>query len=314
MQSLQSALDRTGAGVWHDFPRQAGGKGSNVWATAFIAAHLGRIDEGRSLAAGAVEQLLSLHRPSGGWGYDERILEDCDSTAWVLLAAAKAGVKVPRELLLPALRFILAHQHPGGGFVTYGELGPRVFGEIAARQGWFEPVPCVSAAALAALATYAPAELPAIQDGLCWLLAQRDAELWQPYWWYGFAYATYHGVAAVQQAKAELPRTLDRTLHAVLAARNDDGGFSGLVPGESNVFATALALLTIAALDPDRLGDHADAVQLLLDAQRDHGGWEGVAELRVPGGITEEILTMTDQGPFTTACVLHALDEVRRAL
>ncbi len=314
---LARDLDHHGEDLWRDHVGIHGSKGSNVWSSAFISAHIGRIDEGRELAASVARALLARRRPSGGWGYDENLLEDCDSTAWVLLAAAHAGVRVPPEPLVGALRFILSHQDPGGGFVTYGPAGQALFGDIAARAGWFTPQPCVTAAALHALATFAERGLPAIDLAARYLEDQRGPdELWQPYWWFGFPYATHHAVAALTQAGVPVPA--DRIARAVLHARRPDGGWAGAQPDHSNTFATAMALLTLMDTSPNADEPTHQAMNAtlwqLLDAQRADGGFEPAAELRVPGGVTEQTLTVLDRGPFTTACVLHALDRARHVL
>lgn len=304
-------------GLWRDYVRPQGSAGSDVWASGFVAAHVGGVAEARPLAAAVASALLERHRPSGGWGYDQALLEDCDSTAWVLLAARHAGVAVPRPRLVAALRFVLRHQHGCGGFVTYGPAGVELFGHVAARDGWFVPQACVSAAALLALATHAPRELPATAHGAGFLRERRgDDGLWHAYWWHGPAYGTYHAVRALQAADRLPAREAEVIASALRRARCADGGWSGATPGRSTSFSTALMLLALCTLrsPSEPVEGLAEPIELLLDTQRSDGSFNPSAELLVPGGTTRETLTMIDRGLFTTACALHALDEVRRAL
>ncbi len=315
---LVDELRRCPGGLWRDYGDDAsegssGRKGSNVWAAAFIAAQVGNIPSARAAAAGVVVELLARSRRSGGWGYDENLLEDCDSTAWVLLAARATDTPVPRERLLAALRFILGHQDRSGGFVTYGPRGVQLFGEVAGRDGWFRPQPCVTAAALAVLASYADRRLAASAEASRYLWGAVEDGLWRPYWWYGFSYATYHAVRALTQLGPLPAVAAAATTRAVLDARESDGGWSGKTPGRSLAFPTALALLTLLTLGYE--GPELEtAIALLLDEQLDDGGFEPSAELLVPGGVTGEAMTMLDQGRFTTACVLHALHDYRARL
>ncbi len=322
---LETALERAGGRLWRDYTDAQGRKGSNVWAAAFIAAHVGEVPETRALAARVTRALLEQRRPSGGWGYDEALLEDCDSTAWVLLAARSARVRVDRKQLIHGLRFILDHQRPGGGFVTYGPVGVELFGDIAQRDGWFTPQTCVSAAALAALATYAPRGLPASEQAVAYLLSARGEDrLWRPYWWHGFTYATYHAVRALRLA-GQLerdPALACAIVQATSQRRCSDGGWSGATAGRVNGFATALAVLTLCEViesSPDGSIETAtpilhEALATLLSLERPGGGFAASAELLVPGGSSGGTMTMLDRGPFTTACIVHALDRLRAHL
>lgn len=304
---LTGAVDATG--LWREYVT-ADRPGSNVWTSAFIAAHLGRVDGARDVATTVVHNLLALERPSGGWGYDEGLLEDCDSTSWVLLAARACGVRVPKDLLVRALRFLLRHQGACGGFPTYGPRGVELFGDVAGREGWFVPQPCVSAAALAALATYAPRELPETTMAAAYLRGRATDGLWRAYWWYGPAYATYHAVVALDLAGA-LDDTQKKTIgDALLGARLADGGWAGKDDDRSIAFATALALLTLLRVDaPDDALDAA--AERLVSMQSGSGVFSPSAELLVPGGAPARTLTLLDGGAFTTACAVHALDALR---
>jgi squalene cyclase len=305
---LAEGVSRRTDGLWHDYLRPDGSAGSNVWASAFIAAKVGDIPAARRLAASVVTALLERQRPRGGWGYDDHLLEDADSTAWVLLAAKSAGVHLSRSVVIPALQFVLSHQRPSGGFVTYGPEGLELFGDIAGRDGWFTPQPCVSAAAVAALTSYATPDLPALSEAVAFVEQAAVAGLWGAYWWHGPMYGTHHAVAALTKV-GRLPRAQARaTASAIVVRRNADGGWDGMHPRRSLVFPTALALSTLVELQADQQSFSASA-GLLMAHQHTDGSFRASAELLVPGGDGPTTMTMVDRGYFTTACALKALHQ-----
>ncbi|MCA9710058.1 MAG: hypothetical protein KDK70_29740, partial [Myxococcales bacterium] len=176
--------------------------------------------------------------------------------------------------------------------------------------GWFHPQPCVTAAALAALATYVGGELPAITSAARYLRRTAEGGLWHPYWWYGPSYATCLAVRALGAIGPLPPAAAATTIAAVLSAREPDGGWSGRVPGRSLPFPTALCLSTLLALGYEG-PELSAASDLLLARQRASGAFEASAELLVPGGVSAQTMTLVDGGRFTTACVLHALHALR---
>jgi hypothetical protein len=118
---LRGRLGMSTTGLWRDFSAPGISYGSTECVSAFMATLLAPIPEGRPLARAVSSTLLARARPSGGWGYREDVPEDCDSTAWVLLAAATSGVTAPPGLIRQSQEFILTHQRPGGGFATYND-------------------------------------------------------------------------------------------------------------------------------------------------------------------------------------------------
>lgn len=307
------AAARDPEGLWRDYSRPDGSFASNVWAAGFVAAHVGQIPAARPLAAAVVERLVAGRRKSGGWGYDETLLEDCDSTAWVLLAAEAAAVRLPREVVISSLRFVLRHQGDAGGFVTYGPSGLSLFGDIAERAGWFTPQPCVTAAAIAALAAYAPPTLPELGRAAEWLERAAEPVLWPAYWWYGPTYATYLAVRALRRSGRLSPAQARSIAAALLRERNADGGWSGKEAMRSLPFTTALALLALLELG-HRGPELQAAADFLLASQTPSGSFGASAELLVPGGVSADTMTLLDQGCFTTACALHALHDHRAVI
>ncbi len=316
---------RERSGLFHDFRTAPDKIGSTEWVSGFIGAHIGPIPEGRDLAAEVTAKLAPRARPNGGFAFREGTLEDCDSTAWVLLASLRCGARFSPDLESRALEFILSHQADDGGFATYGEAGRALFGSMAPRRGWFEPQACVTAAALLALLESGRGStlprLGAASDGAARYLslgsrAEVDAS-WTAYWWSGAAYATCFATRALASAKALSHLERDCVRSALRERQSDSGGFGSERGAPAHPFATALGLSTFLVREGDGPVETEmldAAIGFLLSNQRVDGSFPGSAELRVPGGISEETMTLVDAGPFTTATALSALDEVRSCL
>ncbi|MFO0552962.1 MAG: phytanoyl-CoA dioxygenase family protein [Polyangiaceae bacterium] len=319
---LASKLE-SATGMFRDYQVASNGasQGSTEWISAFIAAHVGRLPECQQLARGVVQALGQRARSSGGWAYREGTLEDCDSTAWVLLAGVRSGQGLPDAIEARALAFVAGHQSEDGGFVTYGWQGKRVFGDMAPRRGWFESQPCVTAAALLALVEAGKhgASSAVVQSGLEYLRS-APRPLFDAYWWHGPFYATslvVEALAATSELDAAPSSSGSSGLRgeiqrALSALQRSDGSFATeLDPDQGQPFATALAAQSLMLLG-DALGEREErAIDWLLAAQRSDGSFQPSAALKVPGGESEATMTLVDQGPFTTAAVLAALHKAR---
>lgn len=311
---LQRSLGSTSVELWRDFALRGVSVGSTEWASAFIAAQIGDIPEGRMLNAGVVASLGHKARATGGWGYREDVPEDCDSTAWVLLAAA--GTALPAPLVARSVQFMLDHQRDGGGFVTYRPAVREKMG-TPDRAGWFEPEVSVTAAAVLALIATGHATSESVRRACAYLSRERHEDCWMSYWWNGFAYGTYHTLLALTRAcdpGVETQRAA--TLRAVLELRRESGGWPGKPGGPDNGFTTSLAILTL--LLADETLQHIDllvgSARWLAGLQTDTGAFLPSTEMLAPGGLKGVDLVVLDHGFMTTACAVKALHEVRERL
>jgi hypothetical protein len=94
-----------------------------------------------------------------------------------------------------------------------------------------------------------------------------------------------------------------------------DGAAQSLAQGGPSPFATALALIALAAGGAPRRGARERAANWLLSQQRADGSWEPSAQLRIPAPNQRDPVAaphttsnyVDDLGVFTTATVLAAL-------
>jgi len=244
-------------GLWRDFLTPAGE--ASEWTTGFVASALHRAGADGAALERAADALVARQNPDGGWGYNEEVPTDADSTAWVLLLLSRLAGR--EEARRHAAGCLATHRRDDGGVATYREPGPiREFMRIPrwlSLRGWCSPHTEVTAAA--GLAS------PPSRD-VSWRYVrprQRVDGSWSSYWWPTPHYATQQAaeLAASVGDGAALARA------AAWAAANGGGG---------SAFAAALSLAVVADA-----GVPHDAA-LLLSLQADDGGWPGHAVLRIP--------------------------------
>jgi squalene cyclase len=270
-------------GLWRDFFTPAGE--ASLWPTGFIGAAL--LEAGASGEAAmlrrAADALAASQDVAGGWGYNEDVPHDADSTACALLFLAQAPC--PADIRQRAVACLQSHQRPdSGGIATYREPGPiRKFmgvGRWMRFGGWCQPhveVTATAARALAALGT----ETTRSMLSAAWQFVrgrQRPDGSWASYWWISPHYATLQGAALALAMGDEWCVRLAGDW--ALRSRNANGAWN--LPAVSDAaFATALGLsILVTARAP--VMPIARAAQQLAAMQDPDGGWPSVPIMRIP--------------------------------
>ncbi|MFI1767448.1 prenyltransferase/squalene oxidase repeat-containing protein [Streptomyces sp. NPDC020800] len=296
--------------VWRDFAVPGVTAGSTECITAFIAAQLGPIPEGRALAARAITAVATRPRTGGGWGYREDVPADCDSTAWVLLAASAAGVRLHEQLAARAAAFLISHQDSSGGFATYNQTA-RTLLTPADQLAWFEPEVSVTSSAVMALVETGRADPGRLRAARDFLTRQCAGGLWASYWWAGFGYATHLALSALSRVDGTTPAELTRAEQALISRHRPSGGWANDDDAIDNAFSTAFALRTLLLTGAD-LAEHDAIVHSLAWLSGLHAPAD--AEMLAPGAAAGDDLLLRDSGPVTTAAVVRALHEARTRL
>lgn len=275
-------------GSWREIYNNAGL--SNVWATAYVAQHLGAVPH--PAAREAVQRagrFLLAHRQNGLWGYNTDWIADTDSTTCALLALHRGGFAVASDLAT-----WVAGQQPDGGFTTYPDtpaLARSLDYRVADVGGWTQSHPCVSALAYFLL-EWADADgtTPARQRLETYLAqTRRPDDGWPSYWWTSGLYATTYALKGYWQHHAPDYRTRP-VLAALLADQHPTGAFGDGFGAESP-FYTALVL--------DALASHPAAwayaryraeraARWLLGQQYADGSFAPTAALRIPAPDVRE--------------------------
>jgi Prenyltransferase and squalene oxidase repeat len=301
-----------GKGMWRDFEVEGVSRGSTECISAFIAAQLAAIPAATVLAADTVRQLLSVQRSEGGWGYRADVPADCDSTAWVLIAAHEAGVRPTSHSSAAARRFMLEHAEAAGGFVTYL---PRVRDHLSPgdRPGWFESEISVTASALLALLATGYDRRDHLHRIGDYLIAHRTGDLWTSYWWQGFGYPTMLACWALSRLDpTRYGAELDAASRALWSIRRSTGGWACTPGAADDPFSTALAMQTLITIGVG--GEQLRAsYELLLEQRLSTGGFRPGAAMLAPGaGADGADLVLHDAGNVTTAAAVAALHAVER--
>ena len=315
-------LARQGAdGLWRDFLTPAGE--ASEWPTAVIAAALRQAGGDAAALRRAADALVARQNDDGGWGYNEDVPSDADSTACALLfLAPTAGLE---SACRRAARCLVGHQRDGGGVATYRDPREiRAFmgvGRWMRFGGWCSPHTEVTATAGRALAALAP-ECDA-EAAAAWHHVRsrqsRDGS-WSSYWWASPHYATLQACGLALAADDE--HAVRRAAGWALRLQDEDGGWSA--PGtRASAFATALALaILVQAGAPREAVERATA--RLAGLQEGDGGWPSHPIMRIPlpGDVDPDrrrrlrlggrgIVVRDQHRTFTTAACLAALAQVR---
>lgn len=146
-EGLLSALQFLAAaqradGSWRDFQLDVGE--SSSWVTGYVAYHLRHTPQTVYPSIGvmthkALSFLQNSQGSNGGWGYNEQVVCDCDSTAYAILALHMHGLVA----VTPATTFLRKHHIGNGLFAT--------FRHKSGSHPWSLPHPEVGATAIAAL-------------------------------------------------------------------------------------------------------------------------------------------------------------------
>jgi squalene cyclase len=282
------------AGFWSDWDLPPGP--SPDWTTAYIGLRLSGL--GPLLSTGlscrldrAALWLLGRQFPDGGWGYNNDVGSDADSTAQAILFLATTGHTVPCEAYTHLARF----QCPDGGFST--------FLPDALTGSWGLSHPEITPVVLLAFRTH-PKGVPEniLAPGLAWIRRARSADgIWHSFWW-----------------STPLPATeANLTLLATLGTPEPLP--PALAQWEPDDSLEAAHLISIAAVvEPTPCTE--SVIRLLISDQASDGSWQSAPSLRVTSRSSVRPWKEPMQGPlftdprrlFSTATAISALGKVYR--
>jgi len=300
--SLEYILSRQRRdGSWGDWALPPGE--SSIWTTAFVGCGLKSLPTGLKERAWVSTGLASAWLEErifsdGGWGYNEEVGSDADSTALAILFLTSQGKKVSDV----CYECLLSFQRADGGFATY--RGPMDLGSWGVSHADVTPT-----AVLAMMTKYSVAST-AVDRGLQFVLDHKTAAgVWQPFWWISFLYSTEVSLSLLKEVGLNID--LWRTRETLLETTTQH-------PFESALLASSLLLLSGISLDEEIW----PLVAALVEDQASDGSWRSGPMLRVtrrdcmeawkPG---DHDRLFSDQNHlFTTATVLDALSKVYLSL
>jgi squalene cyclase len=296
--SLEYILSRQQPdGSWIDWDLPPGQ--SSIWTTAFVGTKLAsltsRLKEQASTSIDLASQWLTGRMfPDGGWGYNEEVGSDADSTALAILFLASAGKNVPES----SYACLQSFQCTDGGFATF--RGQPNLGSWAVSHADVTP------SAVFAMMTKDGTPRANVDRGLQYVLNHKSSDgIWPSFWWTSFLYSTERSLSLIKTAGLNIDLLVTRT--TLLHTRPQH-------PFESALLISSLLCMPDIALDQDIW----PLVDELLEAQEPDGSWRSGPMLRVtrrdcleawkPGDPDQ--LYRDQNHLFTTATVLDALSKV----
>ncbi len=258
---------------------------STAWSTAYVARLLQQIDPER--VKGSVEILSNLQNIDGGWGYNDSVPSDADSTANVLLFLKQSGL-IDEEKYSHAIKFLKLHQHENGGISTYTQENLQAMGYRG--EGWSMPHVCVTALVAEVF------EGDEKEKALHFLQSQRQFDGSFPaYWWASDVYATYQAMKIIGADSQVIEY------------------FKSI--GYENIFDLSIKIQALASLGLDT----ETLVNELLKKQQEDGGWSSSPILKIPrpeikpGEVTTNVEIANDKNRlFSTVNALLALQMTKK--
>jgi squalene cyclase len=285
-------------GSWTEWALPPGS--SSMWATAYVGFKLRNLP--LDLASMATPRIMAAARwlsdhvlADDGWGYNEIVGSDADSTSYAILFLASVGHQVPDA------SYTILHilQRADGGFATYLPIGKP--------NSWNVSHPDVTPIALLALLAHPEPYLNAIQRGIEYVQWQETSlGLWNSFWWGSSLYGTEASLSLLDAVGIVVP--LSYALTQIQPA---------------NAFELALMISSLLHVDCD--GSRPiirDLVNKLINQQQPDGSWNTAPILRITWRDCYEPWASANAGQlyaetsrlFTTATALHALARVHEAI
>lgn len=270
---------------WEDFLTNAG-FGKN-WVTGYILTHITEEGDENELLLKVFEKLLK----SGG-RYNEYIVEDADSTNFLIRAMAFFEEKPTKEIINRWCNF----RKPNGGFSTYYKNDIKramKMDDSANFIGWFTPQCCVTAVSCWAASFYK--NIPEIEriyeTSKHFLLThQLPAGNWKSYWWSSDIYATSFSILALYNDKKVETKVIEKALQYIIKTQQSEGFWEG--NHEASTFFTAMAINVLIQLHIKKIyGDLNQYIEKgiawLKRNQYEDGSWKTARILRIP--LPEEL-------------------------
>lgn len=271
---LLAAQDDDGA--WREYECSVGQ--STSWTTALTLMCLSFVkgDDLEQLTASVKHRacgfLRRAMRPTGGWGYNEDVAEDCDAIAHAVLALRLNGFDVPQR----SLSRLLDYEVAPGAFRTFADRG--------SRHSWGTVHPEVGAVAAIALSDEG-------RMARVWASLESEIEqfgVWTSFWWNHPVYPTF--TALWLRSEMTEPSPLSAKVRSVI---ENSVGFDEVAHAAlSGLIAVKVGSVELAT----------KALDVLAARQLEHGGWPGSAFVRLPEpNCTSE---WRDRKPLPGLCVV----------
>lgn len=322
MKAIEEATDyligmQGSEGNWTDFQLDIGSGSS--WVTAYVATALTRVSGAETSVEKACQWLVKNLREGRGWGFNESVPTDCDSTAWSLLALSSAGFEIPKDIKT-LLRQYRTKEGLYRTFVGHPEMGC-----------WCEAHIDVTAVALRALCIMGGESIQRLYATVYKLIEVGENDGWHAYWWKSDIYAISQVLEALSlffSKRLTLKRINTRATHQIetrLLWRRANVLYNACEAEldndwyEEDPFELALRIKALIYTDGIKQSIFK-RVHRLIELQEQSGRWRGKEKLRVTNRSVSRPWEDENSGPlfidqsaiFTTTTGLEVLTLARK--
>ncbi|MBL8015005.1 MAG: hypothetical protein JNK26_02355 [Candidatus Doudnabacteria bacterium] len=232
-----------------------------LWDTGLSLESLYLADKNDKTIPKALDYIESHQNPDGGWGFDEGLESEADTSSILLYALRNSGRKA---MLKKAVNYYKKLQFKDGEFAGLWPVWRQseapslevVSHIVSALQGCKADIDCTKA--------------------LTWIAKQVESGNWKADWGRNLPYAINSITQATRKDFPELIKYLNDS-------QNSDGGWGATKGEKSNASATANAIMTFKWLNKAKYAKEIeDGTQYLCSTQAESGTWPRVKEVIGP--------------------------------
>jgi len=298
-------------GSWQDFQLNVGR--ATAWTTGFVSTALRRSLIAKDSIRRACNWLIENFRETG-WGFNETVPTDCDSTVWGILALKNFMNEIPKRLY----EVLKIYRNTEGLYQTYADRKQE--------DGWSKGHVDVTAVALRAILKTGEVHSNAICQTVMKLAQLGKQNEWHAYWWCCDMYAIAFSLEALDnflkwfrkinyqlKESSDLwePATLVQNVCS-LRTRYKEEICKKLVPTDTFENALKVKAWIYSGGDIEYI---STIVEAIIKDQEPNGCWKGVAKLRLTDPDLLRPWEYEYAGPifidienvFTTALVIDTL-------
>lgn len=344
LNSILSAMEfivrkQSPDGFWSDFNTSSSGE-STEWVTGYVGFNIIESIQHLHQAGFDYLNILTLlekskkalsnsQRLNGGWGYNQNVPEDADSTSHCLLFLLMLDGNL--NDYEKSVKVLLKHQeYNSGGFLTYNSLKIKTYLENkrpniknVSFKEWQSPHCCVTPIAARLLFHLNnPNTTDNFEKAYNFIKNMQNKEGYWPSYWWNNIYATYHCLYLMQIFnKNEDNNHVIAALAWLVNSLIENNDING-INYKKTPFYTALALKSLL-ISPSKVTDEmiVGISNWLLREQLEDGSWPSYPILKIPKPYVDDIKIMDDEQYkyrmhedqhriFTTSICLSAISEL----
>ncbi len=271
---------------------------SDEWMMAFVGHKLSKLgDKYQMVAMELLENILTINRPTEGYGWGYTISADSDVSSWVMNLIKELKIGIGSEKINSLSHFINTHQCSNGGVASYLESIFCQYNVIFDHtKVCFETLPCVTAITLPYLVNQELAINYLLED-------QTESGCWTSHWWPDHEYTTQFVVEALATYKPD-SLAIQKASDWAVSKVDENGAVYSQYLGKESPFCTA-ACLKIILLSKQNTEITHKMAKWLVNNQNYNGSWQSSATLRM---IDRDRWILDNKAIYSSAAIMDSLN------